>query len=123
MDVDIKSRIKSLGEEILRHNKAYYTEDNPSILDSEYDKLKRELSDLEEQYPQYASGVLEKVGYKSLDVFKKVLHKIPMLSLSNGFSIEDVRDFITRCKNFLGNDSDFEIYCEPKIDGLDLSSS
>lgn len=122
MSEEVKNKIKTIREEILKHNEAYYTYDSPLISDAEYDELKKELIKLEEQYPEYKTDVTEKVGYKVLDAFQKVEHKLPMLSLNNGFSTEDIIDFIARCKRFLGTDENIDIFCEPKIDGLSFSA-
>ena len=118
----IEKRIKELSDIILKANQAYYSLDEPIISDAEYDKLKVELTELEEKYPEYKTGILDLVGYKVLDFFSKVEHKIPMISLNNGFNREDISDFIDRCKRFLGTDEDFQIFCEPKIDGLSFSA-
>ena len=118
----IEKRIKELSDIILKANQAYYNLDEPIISDAEYDKLKVELTELEEKYPEYKTGILDLVGYKVLDFFSKVEHKIPMISLNNGFNREDISDFIDRCKRFLGTDEDFQIFCEPKIDGLSFSA-
>lgn len=118
----IEKIIKELSDIILKANQAYYNLDEPIISDAEYDKLKVELTELEEKYPEYKTGILDLVGYKVLDFFSKVEHKIPMISLNNGFNREDISDFIDRCKRFLGTDEDFQIFCEPKIDGLSFSA-
>ncbi len=136
----IEKRIKQLRAELLKHDIAYHQKDNPTISDAAYDELKRELASLEEQYPQYKNDDLfGKVGAKPLEDFAKVVHKKPMLSLANGFSKEDIEDFIEKINRFLGNIpanktqvSLFEfvddkpnfipLFCEPKIDGLSFSA-
>ncbi len=120
--MDIKQQIEQLKNKILEANKAYYRDDSPIITDAEYDKLKIELRDLEELNPEYKTGILDNVGYKVLDAFKKVKHSIPMISLNNGFSKEDVEDFIERCQRFLGIQEFVDIFCEPKIDGLSFAA-
>lgn len=119
---NIKDRVEELVNAVLEANQAYYGLDEPIISDAEYDKLKLKLAELEKKYPEYSSGVLDLVGYKVLESFSKVEHKIPMISLNNGFNREDIADFIDRCKRFLGTDDDFQIFCEPKIDGLSFSA-
>ena len=118
-------RISQLTDEIKKYNEAYYTNDEPLITDAEYDKLKNELKTLEEQYPEFKKkdSPTDLVGYKILDSFSKVRHKLPMLSLNNGFSNEDVFEFIERCQRFLGSEENIELFCEPKIDGLSFSAS
>ena len=135
----ITDKIKKLKEEILQHDLAYHTYDNPKIYDAAYDKLKQELEKLELENPDINSELNLGVGAKTLDSFSKVIHKKPMLSLSNGFSKEDITDFIERVERFLGmvithknsgslfdfmeqNYSAIELFCEPKIDGLSFSA-
>ena len=119
---NILDRINFLKNKIIEANKEYYSNDNPSLLDSEYDNLKKELRELEKKYPQYKTGILDSVGYKVLDEFQKVVHKKPMLSLRDAFSDEEVQDYIERCQRFLGTNEDIDIFCEPKIDGLSFSA-
>ena len=108
-----------------KYNKAYFEDDDPIISDAKYDKLKNELINLEKNYkfiknPTQASF---SVGYKPSKKFKKVDHLVPMLSLANAFSKDDVIDFIKKIKNFLNLDKDKKIYfsIEPKIDGISAS--
>ena len=108
-----------------KYNKAYFEDDDPIISDAKYDKLKNELINLEKNYkfiknPTQASF---SVGYKPSKKFKKVNHLVPMLSLANAFSKDDVIDFIKKIKNFLNLDKDKKIYfsIEPKIDGISAS--
>jgi len=137
----IEKRIKQLRAEIAAHDIAYHTNDDPAIVDADYDYLKQELAKLEDEYPQYkiCDDLFSKVGAKPLDEFAKVIHKKPMLSLANGFEAEDIADFVERINRFLGNIStnkiseslfDFPalmvdfiaLFCEPKIDGLSFSA-
>ncbi|MDR1498940.1 MAG: NAD-dependent DNA ligase LigA [Rickettsiales bacterium] len=120
--LEIKSTIDGLKNKILEANKAYYRDDAPLMTDGEYDRLKLELGRLEEKYPQYRTGILDSVGYKILDSFSKVQHSLPMISLNNGFSPEDVVEFIERCQRFLGTSENIDVFCEPKIDGLSFSA-
>ena len=97
-------------------------EDAPSISDAEYDKLRIRNSELERQYPDLIreNSPSKRVGSKITSKFTKVNHKVPMLSLGNTFSKEDVQAFIDKTRRFLKVDSnyDLEIIAEPKIDGL-----
>jgi DNA ligase (NAD+) len=124
--VEIKKKIEALKKEINKHNEAYYTHDAPTISDAEYDALKQDLAKLEKENPEFATSdsPTQKVGYKIQKEFKKVNHKIKMLSLNNGFTSEDVGDFFDRCRRFLGfaEDANIDIFCEPKIDGLSFSA-
>ena len=119
---DAKAQIEQLTATILHHDKLYYQNDAPEVTDAEYDQLKITLAALEEQFPEYqlASSPTLTVGGKASDKFKKFTHPVPMLSLGNVFSEEELGDFLTRIRRFLGlkNEDDIEIVAEPKIDGL-----
>lgn len=123
---EIKKRIGELRKELEKHNKAYYHDDEPVISDAKYDELKRELIDIETKYPEFltSNSPTQTVGYAVLDKFKKVKHSRPMLSLSNGFSKENIQDFFDRVKRFLGlnGEEKLEMFCEPKIDGLSFGA-
>ncbi|MCM1052660.1 MAG: NAD-dependent DNA ligase LigA [Ruminococcus sp.] len=117
---DIEKRIVELTEILKKANYEYYNLDNPTITDQEYDKYLRELKNLEDKYPDLAdpNSPTKRVGGEAIDKFKKVNHKIPMISLSNVFNEEEIRDFTGRIKN-----AGFkpEYVCELKIDGLSVS--
>ena len=115
------SKINELKDIILKANEAYYTNDNPILTDAEYDKLKRELRELENKYPEHKTGILETVGYKVLENFSKIEHKKPMISINDAFEEEDIINFIDKCKRFL-NIENIELFCEPKIDGLSFNA-
>lgn len=118
--------IAELTAQINEHDRRYYQEDAPAISDAAYDKLRVRLEALEAAYPElvHADSPTRKVGAAPARGFKKVKHKIPMLSLSNAFSEEDIADFLARVRRFLGlSDTDtVEYVCEPKIDGLSFSA-
>lgn len=117
---DVEKQIAELREQIEKHNYAYYVLDQPSISDAEYDELMRKLMELEEQYPQYKTpdSPSQRVGGAPLEAFKKVTHRVPMLSLSNAFNEGDLRDFDRRVRQEVG---DVRYVCELKIDGLAVS--
>ncbi len=117
--------IKKLSKEIKKYNIAYYQENAPKVSDAEYDQLFFTLKNLEEEFPEYLTedSPTQNVGSNILDKFEKHEHKILMLSLANGFEIEDITDFIDRIKRFLHTDDFPEIYCEPKIDGVSFSAT
>ncbi|MDH5548111.1 MAG: NAD-dependent DNA ligase LigA [Gammaproteobacteria bacterium] len=118
----VKKRIDELRETIEYHNDRYYVHDDPEIPDAEYDRLMRELQQLETEHPELISPTspTQRVGGKPLDAFSQVKHKVPMLSLNNAFSDEDVFDFDRRIREQL--DLDVVHYCvEPKLDGLAIS--
>ena len=108
-----------------KYNKEYYINSKPSVLDTEYDDLKNEILSLEKQYYFLKSdnSPSKIVGYKPSKNFKKVAHKVPMLSLSNAFSETDLKNFENRILNFLSEQKNFKILysCEPKIDGISAS--
>jgi DNA ligase (NAD+) len=123
---DAKQEWKKLAAEIRHHNKLYYQKDAPEISDAEYDKLFRRLQELENQFPelQTPDSPTQQVGAAPLETFAKVKHKVPMLSLNNAFSEEDVADFIDKVRRFLGLDEQeaIAVICEPKVDGLSFSA-
>lgn len=123
---DARQRWQKLADEIRRHDILYHQQDRPVISDAEYDKLRRELEGLEKQFPelQTPDSPTQKVGAPPLSKFAKVRHSVPMLSLNNAFSEEDVREWDARNKRFLGLPDDVEILyiCEQKIDGLSFSA-
>ena len=107
------------------YNQKYYNDNFSEISDYEYDKLKKNIVALEKKYKYLKSkdSPTINVGYKPSKSFKKVLHKVPMLSLGNAFSMEDLVNFEKRIINFLDKSGDFEIEysAEPKIDGISAS--
>jgi DNA ligase (NAD+) len=123
---DAKARWQKLAKEIRQHDALYYQQDRPVISDAEYDKLRRELEELENKFPQLQTkdSPTQKVGAPPLSKFAKVKHSIPMLSLNNAFSEEDVREWETRNKKFLGlpENEILQYVCENKIDGLSFSA-
>jgi len=120
MDRDItEKRIHQLRKELEHHNYRYYVLDDPTVTDREYDNLMRELAGLEEQFPEFAdpNSPTQRVGARPLDAFGTVPHTIPMLSLQNAMTEEEVRDFNKRVTKLLAT-SDVEYVMEVKIDGL-----
>ncbi len=116
----IKKRVEKLREEIEYHNYRYYILDQPEISDAQYDRLMRELEELEEQYPELRSpnSPTQRVGAPPLEAFEIVRHTIPMLSLANAFDEAEARDFDKRVKKFLGTSEEINYVVEPKLDGL-----
>lgn len=116
----------ALKIEIEKHNALYYQHDAPIISDAEYDAMMRELEALEAVHPelQTPDSPTQKVGAAPLEKFAKVKHSVPMLSLNNAFSEEEVREWEERNRKFLGLEENEEIRytCEPKIDGLSFSA-
>ncbi|MCC5803360.1 NAD-dependent DNA ligase LigA [Rossellomorea vietnamensis] len=116
-----EKRINELHERLNQYNYEYHVLDKPSVPDSEYDQLLRELIELEDQFPELksADSPSQRVGGTILDSFEKVEHRTPMLSLGNAFNEEDLRDFDRRVRQAVGED--FSYVCELKIDGLAVS--
>ena len=113
---DIKERIEYLIKTLDYHSRKYYVEDSPEISDFEYDRLFRELEDLEREYPQFSSesSPTKRVGGVALDKFEKVKHDVPMGSLTDVFSFDELRSFY-----YKNPKNDYSV--EPKIDGLSVS--
>ncbi len=112
-------------KELIRLNKFYYKNSKPAVQDSEYDQLKKKILELEKKYKFLSSknSPSEIVGYKPAKIFKKVYHRVPMLSLGNAFSYEDLVNFEKKIINYLDKAESFEIEysAEPKIDGISAS--
>lgn len=122
-EAEANDLINYLVDKIDSCNTAYYQEDKPIISDAEYDQLFQVLKLLQDKFPQYANNSpVDRVGAQPVEKFAKVVHKIPMLSLSNSFTFDDIEDFIDRIKNFLRLSNFAPIFCEPKIDGLSFSA-
>ncbi len=117
-----KERIAKLRQAIDKYRYAYHVENKSLISDEALDALKKELFDLEQQYPDLITpdSPTQRVAGKPLKEFKKVRHERPMISLNDAFSEEDVRDWLKRIENYLGRPIKHEFYCEHKIDGLSV---
>ena len=117
-----KERVKQITELLEKYNYEYYVLDNPSVSDSEYDRLMQELIMLEEQYPELKSPLspTQRVGGIVQDSFKKIRHQRSMLSLANAFNDEDLRAFDKRVRDIVGGDK-ITYMAEMKIDGLGMS--
>lgn len=117
---DVKKRVEKLHDLLNQYSYEYYVQDNPSVPDSEYDKLLHELIEIEEKYPEFKStdSPTVRVGGEAQSSFEKVNHDTPMLSLGNAFNEEDLRKFDQRIRDSIGQ---VEYMCELKIDGLAVS--
>jgi DNA ligase (NAD+) len=115
-------RIKKLREEITYHERKYYVDNDPQISDAEFDKLVRELQDIEGRFPDLITpeSPTQRVGEKPAEGFPTVTHSLPMLSLDNCFSVEELRDFEERIRRLLPEEK-IEYVAELKIDGLSIS--
>lgn len=120
---EAKARISELSKIIENHNYNYYILANPSISDYDFDMLMNELISLEQQFPDLLlpDSPTQRVGGDITKEFQTVKHRYPMLSLSNSYNIEEVKDFITRIKKTI--EEDVEFVCELKFDGVSISLS
>jgi DNA ligase (NAD+) len=122
---DAKAELMRLALEIGLHDKRYYQQDAPSVSDAEYDELRKRNAAIEARFPELirANSPSKRVGAAPARGFAKVRHSVPMLSLDNAFSDDDVRDFVGRIRRFLKLDENEKIAfsAEPKIDGLSMS--
>ena len=118
----IQQQIETLRAELHRHNHNYYVLNAPEITDFEFDRMMRELQDLEQAHPEFydENSPTMRVGSDLSKVFSQVAHKYPMLSLGNTYSEGEVTDFYERARKMLG-DEEFEICCEMKYDGTSIS--
>ena len=124
MSDSVARQIESLRQQLEQHNRAYYLHDAPLVPDAEYDRLFRELQQLEADNPEYfdINSPTQRVGGEALDLFKKVRHARPMLSLGNAFADEEVADFDRRVREGLELGEQSVTYlAEPKLDGLAIS--
>jgi DNA ligase (NAD+) len=122
---EAEKELDRLAKEIAQADRKYHGEDAPDLSDAEYDALRRRNAAIEERFPLLvrADSPSHRVGAKVSEKFSKVTHRVPMLSLDNAFSDEDVADFLGRVRRFLGlkDDEEVVVTAEPKIDGLSAS--
>src|SRR5215475_13082266 len=116
----VKAEVERLRQELTLHNYRYYVLDDPLISDAEYDRLFRRLVELETQYPELrdSHSPTQRVGAPPLSQFASVRHSLPMLSLGNVVSREEVQEFQERIQRFLRSDQPVEYVAEAKIDGV-----
>ena len=116
------TRVRELREQIERHNRLYYEHAAPEISDREFDSLLRELADLENAHPELASedSPTRRVGGKPLEEFSSAAHIVPMQSLDNTYSPEELREFVTRIRK-LAEERSIHFTIEPKVDGVAIS--
>ncbi|HMT93259.1 NAD-dependent DNA ligase LigA [uncultured Thiothrix sp.] len=119
----IQEQIEALRTEIRHHNHLYYVLDDPQIPDVEYDRLFRELQALEDAHPEFicSDSPTQRVGGEALSEFGNVRHELPMLSLANVFSEEELDNFDRRIHERLKDEAELEYVAEPKLDGLAIS--
>ncbi len=119
----VQKEIEKLREQIDEHNYRYYVLDDPIISDAEYDALFLQLKKLEAAHPEFVTpdSPTQRIGAAPLKKFAEVQHAIPMLSLDNAFTDEDIRAFDQRIRDRLKTSATIEYCCEPKLDGLAVS--
>src|SRR5687768_4257393 len=117
-----EKRHAELAVEIRRHDEAYYVHASPTISDFEYDRLYRELLDLERDFPELATSdsPTQRVGGTPLTAFHPVRHLTPMLSLDNTYSQAEVREFVARLQRLLPGEA-LDFVLEPKVDGVAIN--
>ena len=123
-DDKIKKKYLEKVKLLKKHNALYYSKDSPTISDSDFDKIKKELIILEQKhkYLKKYGSVAAIVGAPLTNKFKKIDHSKPMLSLSNAFDKNDMHDFLKKIKNYLNlKDLNIQLISEPKIDGISAS--
>jgi DNA ligase (NAD+) len=120
---EMAARAKALRAELDHHNYRYHVLDDPEIPDADYDRLLKELQALERQYPELVSpdSSTQRVGAAPVAEFGEVRHDVPMLSLDNAFTAEDLAAFDTRVRDRLETATSIEYYAEPKLDGLAIN--
>ena len=120
MSGDIQGRVAKLSGELHQHNLSYHVRNEPAITDAEYDRLFRQLQDLEAQYPEYAQAdsPTQRVGSDLSGDFPKVRHPAPILSLSNAFDEADLVNWEERNRRLLPADAQLQYVLQPKLDGL-----
>jgi len=119
------TELAALADEIARHDALYFGDDAPVISDADYDALRRRNEEIEARFPDLvrADSPAQRVGAAPLEAFGKIRHRVSMLSLSNAFDGDDVREFVDRIRRFLNLSADDPVAftAEPKIDGLSIS--
>ncbi|MDE4007074.1 NAD-dependent DNA ligase LigA [Glaesserella parasuis] len=124
MSHSIETQLEHLREKLREYEYHYHVLDNPLVPDAEYDRLMNELKNLEWQHPELitSDSPTQRVGAKPLDGFAQITHEIPMLSLDNAFSDDDLIGFLRRIEDRIAiNSNQIEFCCEPKLDGLAVS--
>ena len=118
--MDSRETIQALSRQLTEAGYRYYVLDNPTMEDYEYDQLLRQLEDLEKQYPEYAlpDSPTQRVGGAALSQFEKVTHPVPLMSLQDVFSLEELNGFLEKVKE---SEPEAAFSVEPKIDGLSVA--
>ena len=120
---DVIKKYNQKIKEYVKHNKLYFEDSNPILSDSDYDLLKIDILNLEKKYSflKNKNSPSKSVGYEPSKSFEKYKHRLPMLSLSNAFNEEDLKNFEKKIYNYLNKNIRFDYSVEPKIDGISAS--
>ncbi len=123
MSAPVQQQIDQLRASLREHNYKYYVLDAPSVPDAEYDRMMQTLRQLEAAHPELitADSPTQRVGGEPIAAFKQVRHAVPMLSLENAFTEEDLQGFVRGIQDRLERVEEFEFSCEPKLDGVAVS--
>jgi DNA ligase (NAD+) len=118
-----KKRLEWLRQELQKHERLYYVEDKPEISDRDYDRITKELEELENKFPEWVTpdSPTKRVGGKASEKFAPIVHQYPMLSLDNTYNVEELNKFHERMVKKLGSDKEIEYAVELKIDGLGVT--
>ena len=120
---ELQQEYEQLKHQLNYHNYRYYVLDDPTVPDAEYDRLFQQLKKIEHDNPNWvtAESPSQRVGEAPLSAFSQITHEVPMLSLDNAFSDEDLLDFNRRLQDRLKDSAEIEFACEPKLDGIAVS--
>lgn len=123
-ETEAAQRLEYIAQQMAKADIAYYQNDDPYLTDAAYDALKLENEQIEKRFPHLvrADSPSKKIGAPLQSDFKKVVHKVPMLSLADIFSVEELKDFVLSIKRFLNTDSNIDFTAEPKMDGLSFNA-
>ena len=121
--MELVEEVRSLRESLIEHNYQYYVMDDPTVPDSEYDRLFKRLTEIESERPELVTpdSPTQRVGDVPLEGFSQVAHHQPMLSLGNAFNDQDLEDFVRRVLDRISNPGPIGFACEPKLDGIAVS--
>lgn len=123
-EIEAASELKSIAFEMAKADEAYYQNDDPYLTDAEYDALKLRNEQIEKRFPHLirADSPSKKIGAPLKSDFKKIAHKVPMLSLGDIFSVGELKEFVASVKRFLNTDEEIDFTSEPKMDGLSFNA-
>ena len=123
-EIEAAAELKRIAEEMAKADTAYYQNDDPYLTDGAYDALKLRNEQIEKRFPHLVreDSPSKKIGAPLKSDFKKIVHKVPMLSLGDIFSVEELKEFVASIKRFLNTDEDIDFTAEPKMDGLSFNA-